>query len=74
MGYIVNKMDEIGSDYSLFEGSFIYMRDLEYDIADKGAAQNNIDENALARLNVWIINEEEMGAIMIPKIIKPEEL
>ena len=38
MGHIVNKMDEIGSDYSLFEGSFIYMRDLEYDIADKSSA------------------------------------
>lgn len=32
----------------------------------------NTEEN-LARINVWVISEEDMGK-MIPKVIQPEDL
>ena len=38
-------------------------------------AEKNIgsDETMMTRLNVWIINDEDMGK-MIPKVLKPEDL
>lgn len=72
MGLQANFLDEIGSDYSSFEGSYIYVREItEFGAVD----EKNIgtDESLMSRMNVWIINDEEMGK-MIPKVIKPEEL
>lgn len=71
MGIQVNIFDEVGSDYSLFESSYLYARDL-MSYTDDDAKHVGIEEN-LSRINVWVISEEEMGA-MIPKFLKPEEL
>lgn len=32
------------------------------------------EETMMSRINVWIINEEEMGVEMIPKILTPDDL
>jgi len=38
------------------------------------AVQHGIDnENTNARINVWMISDEDMGS-MIPKILTPEDL
>jgi hypothetical protein len=75
LGLQQNIFDEIGSDYSAFESSYLYIREVtEYGVIE-GAGGPNIgsDENMVSRLNVWIINDEDMGK-MIPKILKPEDL
>ena len=66
--------EEIGSEYSLFESSYLYVKEnIEY-AADTEAGQNilNSEEN-LARINVWIISDPEVGT-MIKKIISPKDL
>jgi len=71
LGIQLTVFDEIGSDFSLFESSYLYMKDIgEY---EEGNQNIGIDESTLLYVNVWIINDQEMGH-MIPKIIKPEEL
>ena len=72
MGLQQNIFDEIGSDYSSFESSYLYIREVtEYGVMEGDRGQNiGSDENMISRLNVWIINDEDMGK-MIPKILKP---
>ena len=74
LGILPNSFDDIGSDYSMLESSYIYVRDIA-DIGGEGEGNQNIglEDSTLSRVNVWIISDEEMGA-MIPKVIKPEEL
>ena len=62
-----NKQEEYGSDFANFDCHFMFYRD----ITEHG--QTGIDENSNARINVWMISDEEMGK-MIPKVIKPEDL
>lgn len=66
--------DELGSDFSLFESSYLYIRDIsEYgELVNRD--QDIGEETMMSRINVWIINEEEMGVEMIPKILTPEDL
>lgn len=70
---MANHFDDIGSEYSLFESNFLFMKDLGNYGGEGEGLQNFGSEENLSRINVWIINEEEM-AKMIPKIIKPEDL
>jgi hypothetical protein len=66
--------EEIGSEYSLFESSYLYVKEnIEY-AAEAEAGQNilNSEEN-LARINVWIISDPEVGN-MINKILSPKDL
>ena len=71
LGLEIQVFDEIGSEYSLLESSYLYMKEL-YDLDDDNVGKNMNDDN-LTRVNVWIINEPEMSA-MLPKILKPEDL
>lgn len=72
LGLQANFFDEIGSDYSSFEGSYIYVREItEFGAVDE--KNIGMEENLMSRLNVWIISDEEMGK-MIPKVLKPEDL
>ena len=72
MGLQANLFDEIGSDYSSFEGSYLYVREItEYGAVDE--KNLGMEEGIMSRVNVWIINDEEMGK-MIPKVLKPEDL
>ena len=71
LGVQVNSFDEMGSDYSLFESSFIYARDI-MELGGEEGQQIGMEEN-LTRLNVWVISEEEM-CNMIPKVLGPEDL
>lgn len=71
MGVQINIFDEIGSEYSLFESSFLYAKDIMDLGADEG--QNIGVEENLTRLNVWVISEEEM-CNMIPTVLSPEDL
>lgn len=72
MGLQANLFDEIGSDYSCFEGSYLYVREItEYGAVDE--KNIGMEENLMSRVNVWIINDEDMGK-MIPKVLKPEDL
>ena len=68
LGIDLQVFDEIGSEYSLLESSYLYMKKLYED--DENIGKN---EDSLTRVNVWIINEPEMSA-MISKILKPEDL
>ena len=68
----LNIFDEIGSEYSLFESSFLYARDL-FDMGDQETQQIGMEEN-LTRINVWVISEEEMATKMIPQVLTPEDL
>ena len=73
LGLPATHFDDICSEYSLFETSFLYVKDIGDLVAESGGLQNiNIEEN-LARINVWIISEEDMGK-MIPKVLTPEDL
>jgi dynein light intermediate chain 1 len=73
LGIQHNTFDDIGSDYSMLESSYIYVRDIA-DLGTEGEGnQHGIEESTLSRVNVWIISEEEMGA-MIPKLLTPEDL
>lgn len=45
----------------------------EYGAVDSGGQNIGIEEGLMSRLNVWIINDEDMGK-MIPKVLKPEDL
>lgn len=52
------------------------MREIsEFGVMDQAEGGKNIgsDETMMTRLNVWIINDEDMGK-MIPKVLKPEDL
>lgn len=60
----MNIFDDIGSEYSLFESSYLYARDL-FDMGGEEAQQIGMEEN-LTRINVWVISEEEMATKMIP--------
>jgi hypothetical protein len=72
MGLQPNLFDEIGSDYSSFEGSYLYIREItEFGAVDEKNV--GMEEGRMSRLNVWIITDEEMGK-MIPKVLKPEDL
>ena len=72
MGLQANLFDEIGSDYSSFEGSYLYVREItEFGAVDE--KNIGMEENLMSRINVWIINDEEMGK-MLPKVLKPEDL
>jgi hypothetical protein len=72
MGLQANLFDEIGSDYSSFEGSYLYVREItEFGAVDEKSI--GMEENAMSRINVWIINDEEMGK-MLSKVLKPEDL
>ena len=73
LGLLANHFDDIGSEYSLFESNFLFMKDLGNYGGEGEGMQNFGSEENLSRINVWIINEEEM-AKMIPKIIRPEDL
>lgn len=74
LGLQPNLFDEIGSDYGHFEGSYLYVREMtEYGAVDSGGQNIGIEEGLMSRLNVWIINDEDMGK-MIPKVLKPEDL
>lgn len=68
----MNIFDEIGSEYSLFESSYLYARDL-FDMGAEEAQQIGMEEN-LTRINVWVISEEEMATKMIPQVLQPEDL
>ena len=68
----LNFFDEIGSEYSLFESSFIYAKDINEIGADEGG-QSITDNETLTRIVVWVISEEEM-CDMIPKVLSPEDL
>lgn len=61
----------MGSDFSSFDSSFLYVRDL----SEEGeAGVNNIgQEDNMNRINVWIVNEPDMGH-MLTKVLKPEDL
>lgn len=72
MAMQLNIFDEIGSEYSLFESSFLYARDY-FDMGAEETQQIGMEEN-LTRINVWIISEEEMAVNMIPKVLQPEDL
>lgn len=72
MAMQLNIFDEIGSEYSLFESSFLYARDY-FDMGAEETQQIGMEEN-LTRINVWIISEEEMAINMIPKVLQPEDL
>ena len=61
----------MGSDFSTFDSSFIYVRDLSED-AEPGQHNLGTDEN-MNRLNVWIVNEPDMGH-MLTKVLKPTDL
>jgi len=63
----LNIFDEIGSEYSLFESSYLYARDL-FDMGAEEAQQIGMEEN-LTRINVWVISEEEMATKMIPQVL-----
>lgn len=67
MAMQLNIFDEIGSEYSLFESSFLYARD-QFDMGAEESQQIGMEEN-LTRINVWIISEEEMAINMIPKVL-----
>lgn len=71
LGLQLNVFDDIGSDFSLFESSFIYARDIMDLGADEGQ-QIGIEES-LTRINVWVISEDEM-CNMIPKVLGPDDL
>ena len=63
-----NKQEDFGSDFANFDCSYMFYRDISE------AAQHGIDnENTNARINVWMISDEDMGS-MIPKILSPEDL
>jgi hypothetical protein len=72
MGLKINLFEDIGSDFSLFESSFMYMRDIA-DYEETGTQNVGYDDSNLILVNVWLISDEEMAA-MIPKILKPEDL
>jgi hypothetical protein len=74
LGIPVNIFEEIGSGYSLFESSYLYVREnIEY-TADAEGAQNTLNvEDNLARINVWLISDPEV-ACMIKKILTPKDL
>ncbi len=61
--------EEIGSNYAMFESSYLYVRD----IADMGEEGGQQEDSTLSRVNVWVISDPEMGA-MIPKVLTPEDL
>jgi dynein light intermediate chain 1 len=71
LGIQINVFEEIGSDFSLLESSYLYMKDLaEYEEANQNIG---LDDSSLLLINVWVISDEDMGQ-MIPKILKPEDL
>lgn len=60
MGLQSNLFDEIGSDYSSFEGSYLYVREItEFGAVDEKNV--GMEESLMSRLNVWIVSNEEMG-------------
>lgn len=71
LGLQINVFDEIGSEYSLFESSFIYARDI-MDLGHEEGQQIGMEDN-LTRITVWVISEEDMAS-MIPKVLGPEDL
>ena len=71
LGVQVNIFDDIGSDYSLFESSFLYARDI-MDLGDEEGKQIGIEDN-LTRITVWVISEEDMCQ-MIPKVLTADDL
>ena len=73
LGLPATVFDDIGSGYSLFETSFLYVKEIGDLVTESGNLQNIKDEENLARINVWIISEEDMGK-MIPKVLTPEDL
>lgn len=73
LGIQVNVFEDIGSDFSLFESSYLYMKDIiEYE-EDQGNKNIGFDDGSVMLVNVWIISDEEMGP-MIANVIKPEDL
>ena len=72
LGMQVQFFDDIGSEYSLFESSFLYAKDINDIGADEGG-QSITEVETLTRIVVWVISEEEMCK-MIPKVLSPEDL
>jgi len=68
----MQSMDDLGSDFAMFDGSYLHINDLGDEINLEGDGINLMEDNQ-SRINVWLISDEEMGA-MIPKILKPEDL
>lgn len=64
--------DEYGSNFAPFESSFLYIHDQAGENFGEEGVKLGQDEN-LRRLNVWLINDEDMGG-MIETILKPEDL
>ena len=60
-----------GSEFSSFDSSFLYVRDMSEE-AEVGVNNIGVEENT-NRINVWIVNEPEMGH-MLTKVLKPEDL
>ena len=57
----------------MFESSYLYTRDINELAAGEQEIQSiGIEEN-ITRINVWIVNEEDMGH-MIAKVLRPEDL
>ena len=73
LGLPQNQYDDIGSEYSLFETSFLYCKDTDELVNEGGGLPMLNTEENLARINVWVISEEDMGQ-MICKVLAPEDL
>lgn len=71
LGMQLNIFDEIGSEYSLFESSYLYARDV-HDMGEDDK-QIGMDSDNLTKINVWVISEEEM-CNMLPTVLSPEDL
>ena len=72
LGIMVQVFDEIGSEYSLFESSYLYVRDFnEYAADGEGTVVQG--EETLTRVNVWVVNDIDIAPIL-SKILKPEDL
>ena len=65
-------MDDLGSDYSMFDGSYLHLHDFGDELQGDGGPSGHIEDNR-ARMNVWLINDEDMGH-MITKVLTPEDL
>lgn len=72
LGLKVNVFEDLGSDFSLFESSFLYVKDFA-DYEEGGNQNVGLDDSNLILVNIWLISDNEMGK-MIPKILKPEDL
>jgi hypothetical protein len=70
-GLLQKAQEEQGSNYSSFDSSYIYIREL-HEIGPNvtGVNEHEVPQN---RINVWIISDPELGC-MISKVLKPEDL